>query len=1328
MGVVYEALDVERGVHVALKTVLHRDADALARFKHEFRALQGIHHPNLVELGELLGDADDVFFTMELVEGVDLLTWVRGDHSRETASAPESATAVDGPPNRSAPARDLDTVVDKPSSWASGSARALGGVPSLASFSSAEAPTEVTVAAPDVGEVSIGSLPPAAFDEARLRDAFRLVALGLTALHDAKRIHRDVKPSNVRVTPEGRVVLLDFGLVFESGSPDHSTELGVVGTPAYMAPEQASSAPVGAEADWYSVGAMLYQCLTGRLPFEGATLAVMMAKQYKDPPAPSAVASGMPADLDALCVELLRFDAGARPNGREILRRLNAAGSADASGPVSVSQPGSAPFVGRAHELGELERGFVQSATEAVTIALYGESGVGKTCLVRRFLEKNLQSRPDALILTGRCYEREAVPYKAFDEVIDTLSRKLARLGKDEALALIPPGVEAAAQLFPALCRVPGISQGAVASHADPHQRPRPAVQAIPGLFGRIANQRRLVILIDDLQWTDADSLSLLVEILRPPDAPRLLLLATLRPGASAPTTAPASNASPELPVLLASLPGDVRPVKIGRLAPADARQLAVSLLKRASPALIPDAEAIASEAEGHPLFIDELVRHAALATAAATTTGEGSPAAAPRLDDALWARVLRLERAERRVLDAACVLGAPTPQELVAQAAGLEMREFARAVSLLRTSNLVRTGGARVTDAIEPYHDRVREAVVARLTDLERRECHERIASAFEASKAYDPETLAVHWAGAGQEAKASRYTVVAAEQASQALAFERAARLYQRAIDLAPEDDARRRPLRKRLGEALANTGQGPLAAAEYERAAVGASAVEALDLRRRAAEQLLRSGQLEQGLTTTRAVLTAVGLSLPRTTFRALLLLLFYRLVLALRGTGYTKRDESDIAPNELTRLDVCWSVSFTLPYADILRGAVFQTLHVLLALRAGEPTRVARALATEAAYQGTRGVAAWPRTERALARAQEAAERTGQPYTRAMALVCSGIAHCMNLRFAGAIERLEVAIDIFREKCPGTAWEITTSQFFLFVSQWYACRFVDLRARHENALKDAIERGDTYGAVVLRVGVLNRIWWLGGDPERARRELEAARAAWPTNGYHMIHFHLAVAECYVDLFEGHWERAHRHAEAQGPALRRSLLAHAEALRLEWLGLSLRTAIAAAAAIGDKRPAERDALLHEADKLLKGYGAAADHPVNRPMLLSARASIAATRGQTDDARALLERMADAPDSEEGWVARECARWILGRLRGGIEGEGQVRAVHARFVERGITTDRRAPLVLFPGLRRVRVRRSAFGGGLSLCATHRQENRTRMRAHAKPFESLPS
>ncbi len=497
-----------------------------------------------------------------------------------------------------------------------------------------------------------------------------------------------------------------------------------------------------------------------------------------------------------------------------------------------------------------------------------------------------------------------------------------------------------------------------------------------------------------------------------------------------------------EAPPLLASLPGDVRPVCVGRLASADARQLAATLLKRASPALVPDAAAIACEADGHPLFIDELVRHAALATGR-------RPRSRLRLDDALWARVTRLDLAERRVLDIACVIGAPMAQEMVAQAAGLEMREFARAVSILRTSNLARTSGARLTDAIEPYHDRVREAVVARLTDAERRERHQRIASALEASKAADPEVLSVHWAGAGETAKGSRYAVVAAEQAAQALAFDRAARLYQRALDLAPEDDAApRRALR--AGSAWATRwrtrDRGRSRPPSTSSPRRGRAPPEALDLRRRAAEQLLRAGEMGRGLGDHARRARLRRHALPQTTLGAVVALLFYRLILAIRGTRFTSRDESDIAPNELTRLDVVWSVSFTLPYADILRGAVFQTLHVLLALRAGEPLRVARALATEAAYQAARGMAGWPRTERAIARATRPPSGPGHPYARGMALACSGIAHCMNVRFAGAIERLERGIQIFRERCPGSAWEVTTAQFFLFVSLSY---FVPLR---------------------------------------------------------------------------------------------------------------------------------------------------------------------------------------------------------------------------------------------------------------------------------------
>ncbi len=440
--------------------------------------------------------------------------------------------------------------------------------------------------------------------------------------------------------------------------------------------------------------------------------------------------------------------------------------------------------MGRYGELAVLERAFGDVGTErAVTVAIHGESGVGKSCLVRRFLDVALAGRDDVIVLAGRCYEREAVPYKALDEVIEQLSRRLARMTRTEAQELLPPDARSLTLLFPALGRVSALGTRGSISDREPLEQRRAAFRALRDLFSRLCAGRRVVITIDDLQWTDADSLALLQEVLRPPDPPPLLLVVTLRGG-------PQPDAGP--PPIVASIPGDVRPVHVGRLAGDDSRRLAELLLARAANLTASDAAAIASEGDGHPLFIDELVRHATIARRDAST----GPL---RLDDALWRRQKRLDPAARRVLEVACLLGAPVSQDVVAHAAEIDMGELTRAVALLRATNFVRTRGARVTDAIEPFHDRIREAIVARLDDRARRECHAAIGAALELAKGADPEVLATHWEGAREPVKAARYLLVAAEQAALALAFDRAARLYRRGLELLPAGDPRGRGVRE-------------------------------------------------------------------------------------------------------------------------------------------------------------------------------------------------------------------------------------------------------------------------------------------------------------------------------------------------------------------------------------------------------------------------------------------------------------------------------------------------------------------------------------------------
>src|SRR5207237_3967601 len=124
------------------------------------------------------------------------------------------------------------------------------------------------------------------------------------------------------VTPAGRVVILDLGLADVAAPPSHvqSREEGLWGTVAYMSPEQVEGARTPA-SDWYAVGVMLYEALTGRLPFQGSALKVLADKGRQDPPRPSELVPALPQDLVTLCGVIMARDPAARPEDGEVLRR-----------------------------------------------------------------------------------------------------------------------------------------------------------------------------------------------------------------------------------------------------------------------------------------------------------------------------------------------------------------------------------------------------------------------------------------------------------------------------------------------------------------------------------------------------------------------------------------------------------------------------------------------------------------------------------------------------------------------------------------------------------------------------------------------------------------------------------------------------------------------------------------------------------------------------------------------------------------------------------------------------------------------------------------------
>ncbi len=600
-----------------------------------------------------------------------------------------------------------------------------------------------------------------------------------------------------------------------------------------------------------------------------------------------------------------------------------------------------ARLVGRDRHL-ELLEAALADMCRARTVALFihGPSGIGKTALVRRFLE-NLTNPDRAVVLSGRCHERESVPYKALDSVIDALSRYLRRLPLLEAQALLPRDIRSLVRVFPALQEAEAVATAPRLDVvvADPQELRRRAFHALRELFSRPGDRRPLILAIDDLQWGDSDSAAVLLELLRPPDSPRLLLLGCYR-SEDASTSA-----------LLQALIGDReapdprierRDLALDTLDPAESEGLALALLGREDQAARALAESIGSESGGNPFFVAELVRFIQADGGLrdhAPATGEIA------LDDVLWARARRLPDEGRRLLELIAVSGRPIGQAEACQAADFQSGERT-ALSLLRSARMILTTSPTDRDEIETYHDRVREAIVAHLTPSSLQDHHRRLAKVLESSGDTDPEVLAVHFQGARDSERAAVYFASAAAQAAEALAFDRAVKLYRSALELTAADDSRARRLRVGLGNALVNAGRGAEAAREYLIAADGATIAEGFELRRLAAIQFLICGHLDEGLAELGAVLRAAGMSLPATPARAILSLIAGRLLLRFRGLRFRRRDPNQVPAKELSRIDVGWSVATGLGIVDPIRGAAFQTHHLRHALHAGEPFRIAR----------------------------------------------------------------------------------------------------------------------------------------------------------------------------------------------------------------------------------------------------------------------------------------------------------------------------------------------------------------------------------------------
>src|SRR5262249_51538675 len=366
--------------------------------------------------------------------------------------------------------------------------------------------------------------------------------------------------------------------------------------------------------------------------------------------------------------------------------------------------------------------------------------------------------------------------------------------------------------------------------------------------------------------------------------------------------------------------------------------------------------------------------------------------AEAPSLDRVIESRLAQLPDGPRHLLEIVALVGRPNAQGLAARAAGVSLDE---AIAELRAAHLVRRHGPRERDPVETYHDRIRESVAGALGPAREKELRAQLATALIETDWAEPDQLGVDFLGAVDPSRARLAALAAAERAAAALAFDRAAALYQLTVGMT-EDPVQRRRLVRARADVLAYAGRGEEAARAYLALSGEASGDEAIDLERLAAENLLRCGHIVDGVRHLSRVLSAFGAKVPSARGRAVARLLWTRARLGVRGLDFRRRDEGDLPARELARVDALFAAAAVFGMVDHLRGIAPQTEHLLRALHLGEERRVCRALVTEVGYLSAQGGRGLVRADEVARRVVSIAERIRDPYLVAAGHLGIGLA--------------------------------------------------------------------------------------------------------------------------------------------------------------------------------------------------------------------------------------------------------------------------------------------------------------------------------------------
>ena len=652
-----------------------------------------------------------------------------------------------------------------------------------------------------------------------IEDSIRIateVAAALEHAHSRGVVHRDVKPGNVWLADDGSAKLGDFGLAVALDRSRLTAEGMMLGTVAYMAPEQALGRQPDGRSDLYSLGAMLYEMLTGLPPFLGDEAVAVISQHISTVAvAPSWHNPDVPPSLERLVLALLAKDPEARPaTAAAVVEALAQASAAPSPTTASIDARQANPldrlaggvFVGREREMDELRGGLDDALSgRGRLLLLLGEPGIGKTRMTEEL--STWAKLRGAQVLVGRCYEGEgAPPYWPWVQVIRSY---IHDRDAEAIVSVMGQGVSDIAQIVSEVReRIPDL---AAPPQLDPEQARFRLFDSISMFLRTAARAQPLVVVLDDLHWADKPSLLLLQFLAREIRGTRLLIVATYR-DVELRRQHPLAQALAEL----AREQVSSRIVLRGLTEPDVARYIEMTA------GAVPPADlvrAVHRETEGNPFFVSEIVRLlASEGRLERPSTGSWTISIPQSVREVVGRRLDQLSDPSNALLQIASVVGREFALGVVQAVSELDGVAITEAIDEAVAARVV-AETPRTLDRYAFSHALIRETLYEEIPTTRRIGLHRKIGGVLEMlyEKAPEPHLaeLAYHFleaAPGGDVAKAVSYAERAAARAISQLAYEEATKHYRmalEALELAPADPALRCRLLLESGEANRRAG---------------------------------------------------------------------------------------------------------------------------------------------------------------------------------------------------------------------------------------------------------------------------------------------------------------------------------------------------------------------------------------------------------------------------------------------------------------------------------------------------------------------------------------